>query len=285
MTAIDFGTDVAVFSDLPLTMSLASGRTNVVYALARRWQTARGSLVYDTEYGIDVRSYVNASMTATQLAKLQQDMADEARKEERIRECSVAAVPGTDGVTATATLEDSDGPFDLVILISETTLAILDAGAIIVPFSGARPDVIPAVGPAGPPGPIGPTGSGGGGGGTASTSIGQAAQMAVNATAEEVIFRSVIDFGALGGSITGELTAQVLVTSGTGTYRLRLGGTPDNADGTVLATATTSSATYVNTSATATFANPTGLQIVKVTAQNSVSLQDARIRAVVVTFR
>jgi hypothetical protein len=79
--------------------------------------------------------------------------------------------------------------------------------------------------------------------------------------------------------------AQILVTSGTGTFRLRYGGTPDNADGTVLATMTTTSATYANASATASFSNPTGLQIVKVTAQNTTSLQDARIRAVVVTFR
>jgi hypothetical protein len=48
---------------------------------------------------------------------------------------------------------------------------------------------------------------------------------------------------------------------------------------------TTTSATYANSSATASFLNPTGIQIVKVTAQNTTSLQDARIRAVVVTFR
>jgi hypothetical protein len=62
--------------------------------------------------------------------------------------------------------------------------------------------------------------------------------------AEEVIWQRFVDFGGvIGTTVNAVFSAFVSVDAGTGTFNLRLGGTPGAADGDAIATLTTQSAT------------------------------------------
>ncbi len=63
--------------------------------------------------------------------------------------------------------------------------------------------------------------------------------------------------------------ATAWVAAGTATLKLYVGGTRDAVDGTLICTVTTTSGTPVTVSGSAPFSNPTGLQYVKITLENS----------------
>jgi hypothetical protein len=66
--ATDFGTDISCYPDLDGSFGLVSGFTLIAQDLARRLETPRGGLFYDSNYGTDVRGWVNAAGTPAQIA-------------------------------------------------------------------------------------------------------------------------------------------------------------------------------------------------------------------------
>lgn len=292
MALAGLGTDVDVVTDIGLSFGLAREQRNLGNALARRLMTPRGGLAYDPEYGTDIRLFLNASLTPAGFANLKSVMVAECEKDPRVLAFNVdsfqlggsgIAIAARPPLLASCRVETAEGPFDLILAISDATIELLDAAA---PTPATPPDEIGGIvviqGEQGPPGAAGPAGSGGQG-----YTLDQAAQMAVSSGAEETIFRAgIVDFGVLPASVTFEFTAQALALAGTGTFRVRVGGSADvPTTGTAVASFTATTGAFVDKVASATIANPGGQQFVKVTAQNSVVAQDARIRAVIVTVR
>jgi len=101
-----------------------------------------------------------------------------------------------------------------------------------------------------------------------------------NGPAETVVAQFPVDFAALPlGSLVATLAAAVNVDSGTATFNLRLGPTPDVADGTILATITTVSPVFEAKSFSSDpFPRPDAATFFKVTASNDNAGATCRIR-------
>lgn len=56
----------------------------IMQAIARRFQTPRGIIVTDLEYGLDLRGYLHKALTQRELRQLQTQALNEANKETRI---------------------------------------------------------------------------------------------------------------------------------------------------------------------------------------------------------
>jgi hypothetical protein len=280
----DLGTDVALTDDLDSVWGVVNGKTNLAMAIYRRLTTTRGALFYDPDYGFSLTDLVNAELSAADISASRGAIIAECKKDERVESANVTLTfnQAMKALDIVVQLDSAIGPFDLVLRATALNVDILRlAGQDVLP-TAARPDAV-VVQVAGPQGPVGATGSGVGGAGVGL--FNQSAEKLVVTTNEEVIFQDSMDFGLLGASITMQLTAMVLSLSGTSTFRLRFGGTDGVADGTVVATLTRGLATYALAAATATLVNPTGLLLVKVTAQNPVLAQAAKIKDIAITVK
>jgi len=110
-------------------------------------------------------------------------------------------------------------------------------------------------------------------------SFSEEAEGSVVGTVEQVIDEYNVDFASLPAAVTVNIAALVRVTGGTGTFNVRVGGTIGAADGTVRATISTASLVYVQQQNTgASFANPGGQQLVKITAVNDTAGESSFVR-------
>lgn len=286
----DHGTDIAGFAYLSPLFGLASGRVNLANALARRLTTPAGTLDDHPEYGYDIRQFLNDDFTPTKAAAVRASVKAQCELDERVQSVRVdfSIVQGI--ATLRLSVEDDDGPFDLVLRVDGVSAALLEVdGQTLVVVDTAitsSTTVVGIQGPQGIPGPPGPPGTGGGGGGSSSVEIDEQGPFADSSGTEKLAYQAVFDFGVLGGSLIAAFAAMVKTASGTATFRLRIGGTPDNADGTVVATLTTTSSTFVKAGqSSGAFANPSGLQLVTVTLQGPSSGVDVEIQGIVASVR
>lgn len=292
----DFGTDIAVADDLTPVWALASGMDNLALSVLRRITTPEGSLDEidgdDEPYeSIDIRIWLNARLSDVELARLRARLPAVIENEERILSCDV----DVDFTFETREMEirisgdTDDGPFDLVIAASAVTVEILSVNGLSAntTTTSTAPQVIAIVGEPGPPGQPGPAG---GGGGTAQLTLdfGIEADVGAKVTSsgtEEVLYQRPVRMGDLGSSLTVAIIGEILSALGTATFRVRIGGTPAVADGTLVLTMTTASAVFAAVTASGPFTNPTGNLYLKVTGQSSAGGQDAMARPPVVTLR
>lgn len=284
MTVTDYGTDIDLSTSLPRVFAIVSGQRNVANAYARRLQCQRTGLITDPNYGYDVRPFCNITLTPAALAELQSNMVAEGLKDERIQEIAVNLVPPPSllgKMLAHVTITTADGPFDLILAISEVSVDVLDVGITLPPPAIPGTGAVLA-GPPGTPGVAGVAGPAGASGSGRSITVDQDAQIFDTSGSEVIIYQAVVNFDSLpAGTIPAALTAQVAADAGNTTARLRIGGTDRVVDGTVLATITTSSATFVKLTNGGTLTNPTGVGYVKVTLQTSSPGNAARIRGMV----
>ena len=147
---------------------------------------------------------------------------------------------------------------------------------------GVSVTVVSQTGPDGQPGEAGAPGAGWAG----SISADFDGLFATDSTSEAVLKASLCNFGGLpAGLITMTFTARGQSFGGAyGTWRVRLGGSDGSVDGTVLATLAITSSSLGNVSASASFANPNGMQVVKLTGLSSVTGLDTELESVVCTF-
>jgi hypothetical protein len=107
-------------------------------------------------------------------------------------------------------------------------------------------------------------------------------QASVSGTTEEIVAEFNINLDDAGGtSIQVRLSALVKAAAGTGTFRAYVGATSpgSTAGGTLRATVTTTNTAFEKqTNLGAGFTNPTGHQIVQITAVNSVAATKSTIR-------
>lgn len=125
----DFGQDVSTFPDLDPAFSPLVGSRVVAEAVARRLSTPRGIIPSCPDYGLDVRSWLNESVTTAKLDRWKREIALELQKDERI--ASVSATLAYDSarleLKIALEVEAADGPFRLVLLVTAVTVALLDA--------------------------------------------------------------------------------------------------------------------------------------------------------------
>jgi phage baseplate assembly protein W len=130
-TLAERGDDLDVRTDLARTsFSLAAGVRNIGNALARRLITPRGGLLYDPDYGTDVRAYVNAGFTASQVAKLASEIQAEVAKDPRIQGADVDLKIAGAAMTITILAELAQGPFEMVFRSNGLTVDLLTVAAL-----------------------------------------------------------------------------------------------------------------------------------------------------------
>ena len=113
-------------ADISLPSYMATGFQCIGEAVARRWSTSRGQLITDPNYGTNVTDSVGSDFTPQQLAYLQQQLAVEAQKDERVLRCAVTVQLTTPGLlTVVGVITTAAGPFRLVLSVSAVTTTIL----------------------------------------------------------------------------------------------------------------------------------------------------------------
>lgn len=123
------GTDISCFPDLLFVQ--VSGFLNLANAILRRWQTPRGGLFSDPNYGTDLRDWVNASSTPTNLYQLASAAEAEAEKDPRVTSCVASAVYNANevGFDVTAQIVTGAGPFTLVAQCTQIGIQLLSIQA------------------------------------------------------------------------------------------------------------------------------------------------------------
>ena len=287
----DFGVDIGGWQSLAPVWPLASGRLNLCYAIARRLTTPLGTLDDHPEYGYDVRALLNWGFSPAELAAAQASIQAQCLEDERVQDATVSIALPTDGrMTITIALEDATGPFDLVLGIDSVSAAVLSVDGVpispAVDIGGSTTTASSVIIVQGQPGPQGPAGSGGGGGGGGTMlAIGEAGPFGDTTGAEAIVVERVFDFGILGSPLTVAFSGSFATASGTATFRMRIGGTYGAADGTVVASLTTTATSPTKLGTSGTYANPTGLQFVKITVQGPSAGVDATVADIVATAR
>ena len=130
-SAVNFGTcwGTPGGQDLSSPSYMASGFQVVGEAIARRWSTSSGELIDDTDYGYNVTDLVGEAMSVSQIAQLNEALAHEAEKDERVLACSVVVTFASGALTVTGQVTTAQGPFKLVLGVSSVSPPTLQVSA------------------------------------------------------------------------------------------------------------------------------------------------------------
>ena len=288
------GTDIALRGDLNQVWGLVSGFTNLGYALARRLNAALGSLFTDLGYGEDCSDLINAGLTPADVAKKSGAISAQCRLDERVQTCrttfALNVQTGALVISVSGTIP-SGAPFAFQFIVDPTTvtLALLSVNgvAIVQPTTAAATSTtggnttIIVEGGSSEPGPPGPPGPGGG----ASESP-PVADVESSLGSEDAQPQTQGDqLGALPASITITLNGMFSSAASSAVFRVRINGSDNAADGTIVATITASSPSATAASGGSTIANPGGLGRVIVTAESSGAAVDCAGRNMTLTIR
>lgn len=122
----DFGTDLSVFPDLSWT--LKSGLDNLAEAAARCLITAPGSLFYAPEYRLDLKQFLNREITPETLFEIEVLATNALETDPRILSAEVtASQPQWNQLDLDIVLQTEQGPFSLVVRISDLSVEVLRA--------------------------------------------------------------------------------------------------------------------------------------------------------------
>lgn len=124
----DFGYDVSCVTDLDPAFRQVTGREAVAQAIARRLGTKNGALALigdDPDYGSDLRELVGEDVGPRALFELQTRAEAEALKDERVLTAQASGSLAAGVLTLVLALSDADGPFRLVLAVSEVSVQIL----------------------------------------------------------------------------------------------------------------------------------------------------------------
>lgn len=120
----DLGFDIAGVGSLDSNLSFVSGRTCLIQNLARRFSTEKGSIPDAPTYGFPIVKLIGDAFVASRVARLAED---QLLGDERVTDADVTAT--YDAATKTATLvcrvEDSAGPFEFTVTVSDITTSLL----------------------------------------------------------------------------------------------------------------------------------------------------------------
>ncbi len=126
----DYGRAVSWVSDMSPEGRIVTGHRVLAEALARRLMTPRGRLIGYPNYGYDLTEWVNADVSARDIASIRANVQAECLKDERVESVNVSVVLAKDGtLTVTLNIEGSLGPFTMVLGVSEVTVTLLQVAA------------------------------------------------------------------------------------------------------------------------------------------------------------
>jgi len=135
----NYGRDVSTFHVGATRVGCAgsyaetTGRETAQQQIARRLMTPAGSLFWDPDYGFDLRQFLLAKVDARTVFKLRAGATKEILKEESVRSARVEVEVINGGTTAGQTLrititgQLADGPFTLVLGVSQLTVEVLNS--------------------------------------------------------------------------------------------------------------------------------------------------------------
>jgi hypothetical protein len=280
--------NIGIF-DVPGVWGLASGFQNLGNAHVRRLTMPPGSLFYDQNFkSFDVLGLVNQDLAPVDIAKAQAAIAAALQDDERVDHADVTVTQNKALQTVKIEIEETlvnGQAFAFILQASSATVALLEINGVSVQAAAtgtpAAAGVQLVVGPPGADGSPGKPGIDGTPGTPQWTGgpLGGQVDGGDSSGTESVVDQFWVNFDLIPLTITVQLVASCYALGGaTGTYRIRIGGTKNNADGTLAGTpATASSSTPTQKSVTATIANPTGIKFVTVTAQTDTPGQLAGI--------
>lgn len=108
----------------------ASGPRAVAEAIVRRWSTPNGRLIDDGSYGLDLSDLVSADLSPADLAAIGVQASTEAEKDERVISCTTTVMittgPVGDTMTVAAIVQTAQGPFRLVVNVSEFATVLVE---------------------------------------------------------------------------------------------------------------------------------------------------------------
>lgn len=111
--------------DLSMPSYMASGNLVVAEAVLRRWTTSRGQLLDDPNYGFNLTDMIGDDLSPSDVTYAQQQLAQEAAKDERVYSCSVVLTLVAGLASAVASVNTAAGPFRFVVAVSATTTSLL----------------------------------------------------------------------------------------------------------------------------------------------------------------
>lgn len=119
--AAELGVTIWDDGDLSPRMHVVSGALGVALALIRRLQTGRGTKWYDREYGTNLCEFIHQAILTPY--EIEQAAEAECAKDERVDSVEARAeIVDRTRVELTLKVESSQGPFELVLAISDVTV-------------------------------------------------------------------------------------------------------------------------------------------------------------------
>lgn len=127
--ATDFGRDLRMVPDLSDSSELTNGLRTLAEAIYRRLTTQRGSLAFHPDYGTDVKSFLNDSLSGDGLFAIKQAIERECEKDERVfeAECQLTFVAETQSLKLSLSFTTAAGPFSFAIVAGQLTTDLIIA--------------------------------------------------------------------------------------------------------------------------------------------------------------
>ena len=130
---LGYGRDLSCVADITPDAAEVDpmSETAVVQAVIHRLTTARGTLIDDPDYGIDVRAFCNRASTPLELRAIADQCAGEIAKDDRVLDATVTATftDATRTLRVSVRLECADptlGTFDLTFAVDATGQVLLE---------------------------------------------------------------------------------------------------------------------------------------------------------------
>lgn len=124
--AFSLGLTLSCDGDLTPGLRTVEGRPVLMEALRNRLSTSRGGLWYAPNYGNNLCDFVNGAFTPY---AIEQAAETECLKDERVESVSASAVQvDSKRVELTLRITDGQGPFEMVLVVTELTVSMLLKG-------------------------------------------------------------------------------------------------------------------------------------------------------------
>lgn len=124
----DLGSDIYCVSGVDPAYRVVSGRVAHAQAIARRLGTPRGALARigdDPDYGYDVRAFVGDDVGPRVVAEVTAGVEREALQDERTADAKATVTVAGGALVISLRIVDGDGPFSLVLAVSDVTVSVL----------------------------------------------------------------------------------------------------------------------------------------------------------------
>lgn len=122
---VDLGSCWSCVTDIVMPSTMSTGFRCVAEAIARRWQTPRGGLIDDPNYGFNLSDFVGDDLGKGDLARIAASARAEAEKDERVVSCDVTVTVLAEVMIVVGKVTTSAGPFQMVVSIAGVSVTLL----------------------------------------------------------------------------------------------------------------------------------------------------------------